>query len=232
MKQKHGTAHDKDGLTERQRAFADYYIADPFHPVDAMRRAGYAEGTANTMSQKVLALPQVSRYIAERLPAVDAERAAKAKERIATGDEVTAFLSDVMRGNVKDAFGLDAGLSDRISAAKELRRIYDVIDKARASGTLTDDLSKSLVEFAAGEWIDPDEDEQTTRGAHKAHTQDGSAGGSVRQERTGDPTPTPTENISLSTENDSLIPGESSTDSGDFQNSDPQKNFENPITGG
>lgn len=231
-----GQVHDKDGMTPRQRAFADAYIEDPFHPVECMRKAGYTERSANTMSQKVLALPSVSRYIAARMPAADEERARKAKERIATGDEVTAFLSDVMRGQVKDAFGLDAGLSDRISAAKELRRIYDVIDKARASGTLTDDLSKSLVEFANGEWIDPDEEDAaprtSTSGEHKDPAQGSSAEGDVREPWTADPTPTPTENISLSMDNKTQLTGESSTDSGDFQKGAPQKNFENPITGG
>ena len=223
-----GQVHDKDGMTPRQRAFADAYIEDPFHPVECMRKAGYTERSAYTMSQKVLALPSVSRYIAARMPAADERRAREAKARIATGDEVTAFLSDVMRGQVKDAFGLDAGLSDRISAAKELRRIYDVIDKARASGTLTDDLSKSLVEFAAGEWIDPDEEDQTAGRAHKDPARGSSAEGDVREPWTADPTPTPDENISLSTDNKNQLPRESE----DSQNSTPQKNFENPITGG
>ena len=230
---KNSQIRDKHGLTPRQKMFCDLYIADPFHPAEAATKAGYSERTAINSYEKILRVGAVSRYIAERMPAADEERARKAKERIATGDEVTAFLSDVMRGQVKDAFGLDAGLSDRISAAKELRRIYDVIDKARASGTLQDDLSKSLAQFANGEWIDPDEDEDQTTG--RGHNRGGSAPLEQSQEMEGspsvvdtDPTPTPDENISLSTDNKTQLPRESE----DSQNSDPQKNFENPITGG
>ena len=226
---------DADGLTKRQRAFADLYIKDPYHPQDAARAAGYAETTSTTIWQKILRLDAVAAYISKRMPAADEERAREARKQIATGDEVTAFLSKVMRGEIKDAFGLDAGLSDRISAAKELRRIYDVIDKARASGTLQDDLSKSLAEFAQGIYQD-DEDEDaaprtSTQGTHKGSPERSQEMGGSPSVVDSDPTPTPTQNISLSTDNKTQLPRESVTDSGDFQNEAPQKNFENPITG-
>lgn len=49
------------------------------------------------------------------------------KETIADADEVLQYLTSVMRGEVKDQFGLDAPLSERTSAAKELaKRIIDV----------------------------------------------------------------------------------------------------------
>ena len=49
-------------------------------------------------------------------------------ERIATADEVMQFLSDVMRGRVKDQFGLDPALSDRLVAARELLKRFDAAD--------------------------------------------------------------------------------------------------------
>lgn len=151
---------DKDGLTPRQRAFADAYIADPSSPGAAARKAGYSERTADQQAQNLLKSLYVSHYISQRMPAADEERAREARKRIATGDEVNAFLSDVMLGRVKDAFGLDPGLSDRISAAKELRRIYDVADRYRATQGATDDLSKSLESFINGE-LAPDTDDPT-----------------------------------------------------------------------
>lgn len=49
------------------------------------------------------------------------------KETIADADEVLQYLTSVMRGEVKDQFGLDAPLSERTSAAKELaKRIIDI----------------------------------------------------------------------------------------------------------
>ena len=50
------------------------------------------------------------------------------KQRIAAGDEANAFLTSVMRGEVRDSFDLDPALSDRLSAAKALARLYAVAD--------------------------------------------------------------------------------------------------------
>ena len=40
-----------------------------------------------------------------------------------------------MRGEVKDQFGLDAQLKDRLAAAKELQRILDVAKPAEQGGS-------------------------------------------------------------------------------------------------
>jgi phage terminase small subunit len=49
------------------------------------------------------------------------------KQSIATADEILQYFTKVMRGEVKDQFGLDAPLSERTSAARELaKRIIDV----------------------------------------------------------------------------------------------------------
>jgi phage terminase small subunit len=45
-----------------------------------------------------------------------------AKKGYASLDRVKSFLSDVMEGRVKDQFGLDASLSDRIKAAEDIIR--------------------------------------------------------------------------------------------------------------
>lgn len=59
----------------------------------------------------------ISAYIAERMkPGED--------KRIATADEVMEFLSKGMRGEIKDQFGLDPSLTDRINCAKELMKRY------------------------------------------------------------------------------------------------------------
>lgn len=46
---------------------------------------------------------------------------------IADADEILRYFTAVMRGEIKDQFGLDAPLSERTSAAKELaRRVIDL----------------------------------------------------------------------------------------------------------
>ena len=46
------------------------------------------------------------------------------KRLIADTDEVLKFYSSVMRGEVKDQFGLEASLSDRIKAGDSLMKRF------------------------------------------------------------------------------------------------------------
>lgn len=56
------------------------------------------------------------------------------KETIADADEIMQYFTSVMRGEVKDQFGLDAPLSERTAAARELaKRIVDIEDDADTS---------------------------------------------------------------------------------------------------
>lgn len=49
------------------------------------------------------------------------------KETIADADEIMQYFTKVMRGQEKDQFGLDAPLSERTAAARELaKRIIDI----------------------------------------------------------------------------------------------------------
>lgn len=69
------------------------------------------------------------------------------EKRIADADEVLQYLSDVMRGKVKDQFGLDASLQDRTKAAQELMKRYAVADMRQASTMAR--LDSLFVEFRA-----------------------------------------------------------------------------------
>lgn len=55
-------------------------------------------------------------------------------ETVATADEVMTYFTAVMRGEVKDQFGLEAPLSERTRAAQELaKRTIDI--QNRQNGT-------------------------------------------------------------------------------------------------
>ena len=56
-------------------------------------------------------------------------REMRADERIAKPEEVMRFFSEVMRGEVKDQFDLDAQLADRIKAGVELMKRYTCIEE-------------------------------------------------------------------------------------------------------
>ncbi|MBP3409700.1 MAG: terminase small subunit [Clostridia bacterium] len=106
-------------LTPKQKAFADAYI-ETGNASESMRRAGYSEKNVNTTGAQNLANPSISAYIKSRMAELEAQR-------VASADEVMRFFSSVMRGEVKDQFGLDASLQDRLNAGKELMKRYSAI---------------------------------------------------------------------------------------------------------
>ena len=109
-------------LTPKQKAFADYYI-ECGNSTEAARKAGYSEKTSRSIGAENLTKPDISAYIAARMQA-------QSEARVASADEVLAFFSSVMRGEVKDQFGLDAALSDRLNAGKELMKRYAAADNS------------------------------------------------------------------------------------------------------
>ena len=107
-------------LTPKQKAFADYFI-ETGNATEAARRAGYSKKTAYSIGDENLKKPVISAYIKTRMAEIDAGR-------IATADEVMKFYTSVMRGEVKDQFGLDAQIADRLSAGKELMKRFAAVD--------------------------------------------------------------------------------------------------------
>lgn len=103
-------------LTPKQKAFADYYI-ECGNATEATRKAGYKEKWAGTNADKLLKNTNISTYIAERL-------GSRERSRVADANEVIEFYTAVMRGEVKDQFGLDASLSDRLKAGDSLMKRY------------------------------------------------------------------------------------------------------------
>ena len=105
-------------LTIKQKAFADYYI-ECGNATEAARRAGYSEKNVGENAAKTLKNPNVSVYIAERM-------GEQVRKRVADANEVIEFYTAVMRGEVKDQFGLEASLSDRLKAGDSLMKRYAV----------------------------------------------------------------------------------------------------------
>jgi phage terminase small subunit len=112
-------------LTPKQKAFSDYYI-ECGNASEAARRAGYSPETAEKIGSENLQKPEISAYIQERMAQQDASR-------VASADEVLRFYSSVMRGQEKDAFGLDPSLADRLKAADSLMKRYNAADDRQRS---------------------------------------------------------------------------------------------------
>ena len=128
-------------LTPKQKAFSDYYI-ECGNASEAARRAGYSKKTAEKIGSENLQKPEISAYIQERMTQQDAAR-------VASADEVLRFYSSVMRGQEKDAFGLDPSLADRLKAADSLMKRY-AIGAEKQKGTLEklDSLLKEMHDAA------------------------------------------------------------------------------------
>lgn len=128
-------------LNPKQRAFADYYI-ECGNATEAAKKAGYSEKTAYSQGSRLLKVAEVSAYITGRM-------AEQSKKRVADANEVIEFYTAVMRGEVKDQFGLDASLSDRLKAGDSLMKRYAAGgNKAGATQKEDDPLTKSLKEEA------------------------------------------------------------------------------------
>lgn len=124
-------------LTKKQQAFADYYIQTG-NASEAARKAGYSKKTADVIGRENLRKPTISAYIAERLKPTE-------KKRIADADEVIEFYTAVMRGEVKDQFGLEASLSDRLKAGDSLMKRYAVAaEKNKGAMEKLDNLLKEF----------------------------------------------------------------------------------------
>lgn len=104
-------------LTPKQKAFADEFLKCG-NATEAAKRAGYSEQSARQMGTENLSKPYISLYIQERQKQID-------DERIADIAEIQRFYSSVLRGEVKDQFGIDASLETRIAAGRELMKRFE-----------------------------------------------------------------------------------------------------------
>lgn len=133
-------------MTERQRAFADYYIACG-NAAEAARKAGYSEKTADRTGSEYLRKPEIAAYIQERLAEME-------RRRVADADEVMAFFTSVMRGELKDARGKTENIpvKERLRAGEDLiKRHAAVTDRAKESTERLDQLLKEFRDAVIGE---------------------------------------------------------------------------------
>lgn len=119
----------KSKLTMKQKAFADYYI-ETGNATEAALRAGYSKKTSYSIGNENLKKPEVLSYINERMQEIE-------DNRIAKGDEVLKYLTGVMRGEVKDQFGLDPSLQDRTKAAELLGKRYRLFTEKVETSTVS-----------------------------------------------------------------------------------------------
>ena len=127
--------HNGQRLSPKEDRFISLYIkyADA---TQAAEEAGYtirAERKNKELQYRRKGIELLSKdYIKDEI----AYRTEQMRNKdIADATEVMVYLSKVMRGEIKDQFGLDAPLAERTSAAKELNRRFAEMEKATESGS-------------------------------------------------------------------------------------------------
>lgn len=101
-------------LTLKQKKFCEEYIKSG-NATEAARNAGYKAKSARAIGAENLTKPAIADYIRQRLNELDAKM-------VADANEILKFYTSVMRGEVKDQFGLESSLSDRLKAADSLSK--------------------------------------------------------------------------------------------------------------
>lgn len=120
------STHTGHPLTPNETKFIDEYIQSG-NGLQSVVKAGYATKNPRQYSVDLLAKPYIREEINFRL-----EQART--ESIASAEEIMQYFTDVMRGNIKDQFGLEASLGERTKAAQELaKRQIDIPNKANAN---------------------------------------------------------------------------------------------------
>ena len=123
-------------LNERQKKFCEYYVACG-NAAEAARKAGYSTKSARQKGHKLLTKTDIAQYIREL-------SASPREKRISEAVETLRFYTRVMRGEEKDAFGLEPSLDDRLKAAASLLRVHEIGER----GTSAEErLDKMLAEF-------------------------------------------------------------------------------------
>lgn len=140
-------------LTKKERIFADEYVKTTNGTQSAIT-AGYSEKTARSKGSQLLTKINVRQYI----EAVMNERS---KDTIATADEVLEYLTRVVRGEEKDAFGLDVSVADKTKAAELLGKRHmlftgkvkldaeieiDISDRMKQARVKSDEIQQSATD--------------------------------------------------------------------------------------
>lgn len=115
-------------LTEKQKAFCDYYI-ESLNATESARKAGYSENTAKETGYENLTKPHIKKYIDEKLKELESNRIAKA-------EEVLAFLTSSLRGEIEEEVVVVEGQGDGTSRAQIVTKQLSAKERIKAAELL------------------------------------------------------------------------------------------------
>lgn len=125
-KKKAYTTHTGHKLTDKEAKFIDHYI-ETGNQRQSVIEAGYSTKVPGAYAQQLLA----KLYIAEE---IEYRQKQLEDASIANAVEIRQYLTGVMRGEIKDQFGLETPISERTKAAQELAKLQTLDVRANAKG--------------------------------------------------------------------------------------------------
>lgn len=141
-------------LTDKQKKFCIEYVKTG-NATESATKAGYSKKTAKEVGYENLTKPHLKEYIAKLMK----PKQEKEKKDIAELEEVLAFFTSVMRGEVKDQFNLDAMLKDRLDAGKELKKRYEIIETRNVGDSTEKEKQKNAIDGIISQMQDLEDDE-------------------------------------------------------------------------
>lgn len=120
------STHTGIALSMKEEMFINEYINNGGDKYKAYDVCGGVAKDKNKAIARMMK-PYIQEEISYRMGLV-------ASKGVADANEIMQYFTQVMRGEVNDQFGLDAPLSERTAAARELaKRQIDALEKAQAS---------------------------------------------------------------------------------------------------
>lgn len=111
------------GLSEKQKAFCDYYIANGGNGTQAAKDAGYKgknDKVFDSVARENLGKPRIKKYIDERMAEIESKR-------IASADEAMQIITSLARGE-PNANGKLPPAIVQARCAETLLRVYGKFD--------------------------------------------------------------------------------------------------------
>lgn len=129
------STHTGHALTPLEAEFINLYI-ETGNGRQSVLLAGYKTRSPAQYAQAILNKTYIIEEINYRLEQLKSDK-------IANATEIMEYFSAVMRGEIKDQFGLEAPLSERTRAAQELaKRKIDIVNKNKEDGEIVIKLIK------------------------------------------------------------------------------------------
>ena len=115
-------------LTEKQRRFVEAYI-ETGNQTKAALMAGYSKKTAYSTGSENMKKPEVLNAIRRRMEEIE-------KLKTATPEEIIQFLSQSMRGELKEEVVVQEGTGDGCSDTKIVQKQISAKDRLKAAELL------------------------------------------------------------------------------------------------